>query len=92
MSACRVRVFGRVQGVFFRNWTAGKANQLGLRGWVRNRRDGSVELAVWGDAKAVEALVAACRSGPPAAVVERIEVEPAAGEGPASGFLVTETV
>ena len=92
MSGRRVRIFGRVQGVFFRNWTADKARGLGVRGWVRNRRDGSVELAAYGSDEAVEALIADCRTGPPAARVERIEVDPAEGEGPPSGFQVTATV
>jgi acylphosphatase len=92
MSGCRVRIYGRVQGVFFRNWTADKARSLGVRGWVRNRLDGSVELVAYGEDEAVEALTAACRTGPPAARVERIEVEIAEGEGPPSGFRVTATV
>lgn len=91
MSGRRVRVYGRVQGVFFRNWTAAKARALGVRGWIRNRRDGSVELVAYGEDEAVEALVAACRTGPPAAKVERIEVEIAEGEGSPSGFRVTAT-
>jgi acylphosphatase len=88
----RVRIFGRVQGVFFRNWTADKARVLGVRGWVRNCRDGSVEVAAHGSGEAVEELIALCRIGPAAARVERIEVEPAEGEGPPSGFRVTATV
>lgn len=92
MSGCQVRIYGRVQGVFFRNWAMGKARGLGVRGWVRNRRDGCVELVAYGEDEALEALVAACRSGPPAAEVERIEVEIAEGEGPPSGFRVTATV
>jgi acylphosphatase len=92
MSGRRVRIHGRVQGVFFRNWTADQARGLGVRGWVRNRRDGSVEIEAHGDDGAVEALIAACRTGPPAARVERIEVEAAEGEGPPSGFRVTATV
>jgi acylphosphatase len=92
MSGRRVRIRGRVQGVFFRNWTTDKARVLGVRGWVRNRRDGSVELAAYGEDEAVEALIAACRTGPPAAHVERLDVEPAEGEGPSSGFRVTATV
>ena len=92
MSGCRVRIYGRVQGVFFRNWTMDRARALGVRGWVRNRRDGSVELVAYGEDEAVQTLVAACRTGPPAAQVERIEVEPAEGEGPPSGFRVTATV
>lgn len=94
MSGCRVRVYGRVQGVFFRNWTADKARALGVRGWIRNRLDGSVELVAHGEDEAVKALVAACRTGPPAAKVERIEmeeVEEVEGEGSQSGFRVTAT-
>jgi acylphosphatase len=92
MSGCRVRIFGRVQGVFFRNWAMERARALGVRGWVRNRRDGSVELVAYGEDEAVEALTAVCRVGPPAAKVERIEVEIAQGEGPPAGFRVTATV
>lgn len=91
MSGRRLRIYGRVQGVFFRNWTADKARALGVRGWVRNRRDGSVEVLAHGEDEAVEALVAACRTGPPAAKVERVEVEMEEGVGP-SGFRVEATV
>ncbi len=91
MSGARIRIHSRVQGVFFRNWTADKARSLGLRGWVRNRRDGSVELVAFGKDEAVEALIAACRTGPPEARVERIEVDIAEEEGPPSGFQVTAT-
>jgi acylphosphatase len=92
MSGVRVRIHGRVQGVFFRNWTMDRARALGVRGWVRNRRDGSVELVAHGEDEAVESLVAACRTGPPAAKVERIEVTTEKGEGPLAGFRVTATV
>ena len=92
MSGCRVRIHGRVQGVFFRNWAMDYARSLGVRGWVRNRRDGTVELVAFGDDEAVEALTAACRTGPSAAQVERIEVEIVEGEGPPAGFRVTATV
>ncbi|HLL30433.1 MAG TPA: acylphosphatase [Allosphingosinicella sp.] len=81
-----------MQGVFFRNWTMQQARSLGVRGWVRNRQDGSVELVAYGEDEAVEALIAACRIGPPTAQVERIEVEPAEGDGPPAGFRVTATV
>jgi acylphosphatase len=86
----RIWVHGRVQGVFFRKWTAEKARSLGLRGWVRNRADGSVELAAYGEEAAIEALIGECRTGPPAARVDRIEMEEADGEGP-SGFEVIAT-
>ena len=88
----RVLISGRVQGVFFRDWTMEKARSLGVRGWVRNRRDGSVELVAYGESDSIDALTAACRTGPPAARVERIEVETLEGEGPPSGFRVTATV
>ena len=81
----RAKIYGRVQGVFFRNWTVDQAQALGLTGWVRNRRDGSVELLVFGPAEAVEALIERCREGPPAARVERIDLEEAEGEAP-EGF------
>ncbi|MEH3106599.1 MAG: acylphosphatase [Sphingomonas fennica] len=77
--ARRLTVTGRVQGVFFRDWTVGEAQRLGLDGWVRNRRDGSVEIVAAGHAAAVEALAALCRQGPPAARVEDVAV--AAEEG-----------
>ncbi|MEI6556912.1 MAG: acylphosphatase [Rhodospirillaceae bacterium] len=69
MEAVRVRITGRVQGVWYRGWTVQQASRLGLSGWVRNRADGSVEAVFAGPAAAVEAMVAACRTGPPAAGV-----------------------
>jgi acylphosphatase len=78
----RLLIFGRVQGVFYRNWATGEARALGLRGWIRNCGDGSVEAMAFGEAEAVDAFVARCRKGPPAAVVERIDVELAEGEAP----------
>lgn len=94
MSGRRIRIHGQVQGVFFRKWTVDKAGTLGVRGWVRNRRDGSVELEAFGEDEAVEALIEACRAGPAAARVDRIEVQPAEGEeqGLSSGFRVAATV
>ncbi len=76
---------GRVQGVGFRWFVRERARRLGLAGWVRNRSDGTVELAAWGSDDALEALLARCREGPPSARVERIDVEPEEGEPP-SGF------
>jgi acylphosphatase len=92
MSGCRVRIHGLVQGVGFRAWAMERARSLGVRGWVRNRRDGTVELVAYGEDEAVEALTAACRTGPPAARVERIEVGIVEGEGPPAGFRATATV
>lgn len=83
----RVRIAGRVQGVWFRAWTVEEATRRGLAGWVRNRRDGGVEALFSGPEAAVEAMIAACHEGPPQALVHRVEVTPAAAEiAPESGF------
>ena len=71
----RIRVTGRVQGVWYRGWTVDQARSLGLSGWVRNRRDGSVEILAEGSDEAIAELVRRCHDGPPAARVERVEVE-----------------
>ncbi|MEM1314293.1 MAG: acylphosphatase [Pseudomonadota bacterium] len=79
------RVSGRVQGVGFRWWVQGEAARLGLEGWVRNLADGRVELFARGPAAAVEALLEACREGPPAAAptaVERIDSAAFSGAAP----------
>ena len=78
--AVRVRVRGRVQGVWYRGWAEARARMLGLEGWVRNRSDGSVELLLVGQAEAVDRMVADCRSGPTTANVERAEVTEASAE------------
>jgi len=68
-----VRVTGRVQGVFFRAWTAEQARQLGVTGWIRNAPDGSVEAHLAGDEEAVSQLALRMRSGPSGAVVDRLD-------------------
>ena len=78
--ACkRLRIHGVVQGVGFRYSLQREAVRLGLAGWVRNRRDGTVEALALGPAAAVDALVAWARRGPPSARVERVEVAPDEG-------------
>lgn len=69
----RVIINGRVQGVSFRAWTVSKASQMNLRGWVRNRSDGSVEAVFSGDDDSVIAMVEACKGGPERARVDHIE-------------------
>ncbi len=69
----RLRIYGRVQGVGYRAWTAQKARKLGLAGWVRNLNDGTVEAEVQGAREAIEALVAACHAGPPMARVTQVD-------------------
>ena len=83
--AVRLGIRGRVQGVGYRWWAVGEARRLGLDGWVRNRRDGSVDLLAAGPAAAVDRLIEACRRGPPAAEVSSVEVAEADDEVPA-GF------
>ena len=76
----RVRIRGRVQGVWYRAWTAEAAMARGVTGWVRNRRDGSVEALFMGSVAAVDTLIEACREGPELARVESIEVTDDPGE------------
>lgn len=72
----RLGITGRVQGVGYRDWAMATAQRLGLRGWVRNRADGSVEALVVGDDNAVGKMIEACRRGPTLAKVDAVEVEP----------------
>jgi len=71
----RLMVEGRVQGVGYRAAFAERARALGLSGWVRNRRDGSVEAAVDGEAHAIEAITAWAKRGPPAAAVVNVTID-----------------
>lgn len=73
--AAMLRVYGKVQGVAFRAAMRRQALALGLRGWVRNRGDGSVEALVLGDAAALDAMRAWAAHGPPAARVDRLVCE-----------------
>ena len=79
--ALHVRVSGQVQGVFFRAWTAERARELGVNGWVRNAPDGRVEGHLEGDKSAVQQLIDQLHQGPPSAQVAGIDVEVAEPEG-----------
>ena len=68
----RLRITGRVQGVWYRGATEAEARRLGVDGWVRNLPDGSVEALVEGDTAAVRALAAWCRRGPSGARVDDV--------------------
>lgn len=68
-----VIIRGRVQGVGYRAWTEVTALEFGLEGWVRNRRDGSVEALFAGAEDGVRAMIAQCRRGPPGAWIETID-------------------
>ena len=75
-TACQhLTIHGLVQGVYYRASTVQEARRLGLAGWVRNRRDGSVEALVAGDAGAVQQLIDWAHRGPERAWVERVEVQ-----------------
>ncbi len=79
--AVRVMIRGRVQGVWYRGWTVDQAQARGLRGWVRNRRDGAVEALFISPAAKVEAMIEACQDGPPAARVDLVERFPGEDSG-----------
>jgi acylphosphatase len=85
-----VRIEGRVQGVGYRAFVEMRAAELDLSGWVRNRRDGSLEAVLQGAAPAVETMLADCREGPPAAHVTRVEIM-GEGVGNFDGFDVRPT-
>jgi acylphosphatase len=70
----RVRIHGRVQGVFFRVETRSRAESLGLSGWVRNEADGSVEALFEGEPARVDSMVEWCRRGPSGAHVNDVEL------------------
>ena len=77
-----VLIHGRVQGVSFRAWTQHQAELHGLKGWVRNRRDGTVEAVFSGPGNLVDVMLKACHEGPSGSRVERVEtLDRAAPEG-----------
>jgi acylphosphatase len=73
INAVRVVISGRVQGVGYRAWAIAAAGGLGLRGWVRNRNDGSVEAVFCGEEETVMTMIESCKDGPMMARVDRIE-------------------
>lgn len=75
METVHVRIHGRVQGVFYRQWTMNEARRRGLSGWVRNRVDSTVEALFKGDEKIVADMVEACRTGSPMAFVTKVEFQ-----------------
>jgi acylphosphatase len=77
----RLRIEGRVQGVGYRDWLTRQARASGLRGWVRNRVDGSVEALLIGETEAVEAVIAACWRGPRMASVTAVQRSPDGDDG-----------
>ena len=92
-----VALRGRVQGVGYRAWVEDQASARDLEGWVRNRRDGSVEAVFAGAEDIVTAMIAACRRGPPLARVDTVQDEAANPDelklrGPRERFSVLPTI
>jgi acylphosphatase len=90
MRTIQVRIEGRVQGVGFRAYVERNALVLGLEGWVRNRRDGSVEAVFQGPDETVTEMLALCRRGSPASAVMKVETI-GEGVGAFTGFEVRPT-
>ena len=88
MDNIRVRLVieGRVQGVWFRDSTRRKANEVGVYGWVRNRDDGGVEVLAEGSNDAVERLITWCRQGPPRAIVKHVREDREEWQGEFDSF------
>ncbi|MDF1720037.1 MAG: acylphosphatase [Minwuia sp.] len=90
--AMHVTIHGRVQGVWFRGFTVRNARDLGVAGWVRNRRDETVEALFTGEAGRVKALLDRCRQGPPASRVDHVVAIPCPMPEPVpSGFAQMDT-
>ena len=90
MKRVSVIAHGRVQGVAFRHYTGRRALELKVTGWVRNLPDGSVEGLFEGDEGAVADLVEWCRSGPPAARVDRLDVQKGTYSGEFAEFAILQ--
>jgi len=94
---CHATIRGRVQGVGYRYWVEQQAMARGLEGWVRNRRDGSVEALFAGPADVVADMIALCRQGPSSARVDAVQEEPASADAlnlrrPGEQFSVLRTI
>ena len=83
-------ITGRVQGVGFRFYMQRKARELGVTGWVRNRRDGSVEAVVKGESDVVESMTAWARRGPPSSAVSEVRISDGSGDYDTFETLPTE--
>ncbi|MBA7594599.1 Acylphosphatase [subsurface metagenome] len=88
LASVQAIVYGRVQGVFFRDFVARRATELGLTGYVRNLPDGSLEVLTEGERKQLEKLVSYLKVGPSAARVEKVAISWSEYSGSYSGFRV----
>lgn len=76
MASYRLVITGKVQGVFYRQSSKERAQQLNIKGWVKNRPDGSVEMTIAGEEDDIKSFITWCRQGPPQAGVDNVQIEP----------------
>ena len=88
MKTLKIKVTGTVQGVFFRKFVKENADELGVRGYVRNMEDGSVEIVIEGRDERVNEMLARCKKGPSHSEVSEVEVEEIKHQG-FDGFKVS---
>jgi acylphosphatase len=88
MVAMHMKIFGRVQGVWFRANTQEAAQRHGLTGWVRNTPDGAVEVHAQGEHEAVDNLLSWCYQGPPGARVDKIDFKQTSVDDSLRGFSI----
>jgi acylphosphatase len=86
MATRRIFVSGRVQGVGFRDWVVRNAQRTGITGWVRNTRDGRVEILASAEEEMLDRMIEGLDSGPPLARIDHVEAYPAEGEKAHKGF------
>jgi acylphosphatase len=91
MTGRRARVTGRVQGVGYRYFCLDAAQSRGLSGWVRNKRDGSVELEVYGDERALDLFFTDLKKGPPMSRIDHIDWQPVTPPKDAGHFRIEDT-
>ncbi len=85
-------VSGRVQGVYYRVFVRETAWETGVKGWVRNRRDGRVEAIMEGEPDAIDEAIRRCRQGPPGAFIEKIDIDVEPFTGEFNDFKIVSTV
>ncbi len=89
MKRAHLFIGGRVQGVLFRSETQRLAKALNLAGWVRNLEDGDVEVLIEGEDSQVDKMIAWCKTGPPAARVDRMDVTEEPYKGNLGNFRIS---
>jgi len=75
MKTLKIYITGTVQGIFFRKFIEERANELGIRGFVRNLDDGRVEVIIEGDEKKIEEMINICRQGSPHSTINNIKIQ-----------------